>query len=222
MCAAYTIQGAVKDFLFPTTLAVQNLLPYEETGLRVVPYRKAPVFIRDDKKIVLTEMSFSLVPSWSKERKVKFATHNARLETVLEKPTWKKPFLNQRALVPISYFVEPIYDNELAGHMVRFHAQGQTFLYAAGIYDEWTDKESGEILSSFSIVTTEPPEDILKAGHDRCPVFLKSSGWEQWLEPGPQDGKALMQILKENRADWKFQTAIDRPMRPGWEKRKGS
>ncbi len=165
-------------------------------------------------------MSFSLVPSWSKERKVKFATHNARMETILEKPTWKKPFLQQRALIPISYFVEPIYENELAGNLVQFHAIDHSHLFAAGIYDEWVDKSTGEILQSFAIVTTEPPADVARIGHDRCPVFIDPTGFEAWLDPLFSDGPALIELLKSHQQKLRFQGLIDRPMRPGWEKRK--
>jgi putative SOS response-associated peptidase YedK len=220
MCAAYTIQGPVKNFEIPSGFSIKNLLPYSDIENRVLPYRLAPVLVREDSEIILMEMSFSLVPSWSKEKKVRFATHNARIETVLEKPTWKKPFLSQRALIPISYFVEPIYENQFAGHMVQFFPKSQTTLFAAGIYDEWTDRTSGEILSSFSILTTEPPNFIATTGHDRCPIFLKPSAFEEWLEPGKKDGEGLLKLLSSHQHDIDFDARIDRPMKPGWEKRK--
>lgn len=53
-------------------------------------------------------MRYSLVPNWSKEAKVKFATHNARLESIDEKPTWKTVFSEQHCLVPLTDFIEPI------------------------------------------------------------------------------------------------------------------
>lgn len=34
---------------------------------------------------------WSLVPPWSKGLKLKFATHNAKAEGILEKNTWRKP-----------------------------------------------------------------------------------------------------------------------------------
>lgn len=220
MCAAYTIRGAVKDFEIPTGFSIRSYLPYTELDERIVPYRMAPVLIQTEQEYAFREMSFSLVPSWSKERKVKFATHNARLETVLEKPTWKRPFLSQRALIPISYFVEPIYEHELAGNMVQFSAKDSRYLYAAAIYDEWLDKQTGEILQSFSILTSEPPEFIFKTGHDRCPVFLKASGFEEWLVHGKQEPEGLMQTLSYHRDQIDFTVQIDRPLRPGWEKRR--
>jgi putative SOS response-associated peptidase YedK len=54
---------------------------------RIMPHKLAPVIVVEgtQKKLKLT--NFSLIPSWSKERRVKFATHNARLETIAEMPT---------------------------------------------------------------------------------------------------------------------------------------
>lgn len=220
MCAAYTIQGPVKNIEMPFGPKLRNLLPYTETDQRIVPYRPAPVVVQFPQGLSLTEMSFSLVPSWSKEKKVKFATHNARIETVLEKPTWKKPFLSHRLLVPISYFVEPIYENEYAGKMVQFVPKNHKLLFAAGIYDEWIDKSSGEILNSFSILTSEPPPFIAQAGHDRCPIFLKQSGFEPWLEARKKEGPELLELLQQHREEINVEVKIDRAMKPGWEKRK--
>lgn len=186
---------------------------------RVLPYRSAPVVVSDHGHRVLKNMSFSLVPSWSKEPKVKFATHNARLETVAEKPTWKKPFLEQRCLIPITHFIEPIYINKLAGNMVQFYSKSERVLAAAGIYDIWTNKQTGEVLESFSILTDEPPKFVAGVGHDRCPVFLKESAFDAWLSEEKKDPKSLLALLNKNRDELDLDVKIDRPLAKGWEKR---
>ena len=68
----------------------------------------------------MKEMNFSLITSWSKERKPEFATHNARLfsedgDPIFKKPTWRGPFSSNHCVIPISKFVEPIYTGEYAG-----------------------------------------------------------------------------------------------------------
>lgn len=48
---------------------------------------------------------------------------------------------------------------------------GSPFAFA-GIWDRWKDKETGDVLESFAIVTTDPSERMAKY-HDRMGVILK-------------------------------------------------
>ena len=83
----------------------------------------------------MSEKEFGLVPSWSKERKVKYSTHNARLVSTDEKsgkpvpiymkPTWREAFAGRHCLVPMDLFIEPIYTGEFAGNMVKFIPKGE-------------------------------------------------------------------------------------------------
>lgn len=182
---------------------------------RIAPHTLAPVITSEGMKL----MKFSLLPNWSKEPKVKFATHNARIETLSEKATWKVPFQKFHCLVPITNFIEPIYINEHAGHMVAFSDHQSEILTAAGLYDSWVNKETGEVIDSFTIITTEPPPFIASIGHDRCPLFLKESAFKDWLSPTSTDPVFLKKFLIENQKTIDFKVEKDRAMRPGWEKR---
>lgn len=214
MCAQYQVEAEVKR------LAAQFKRPFEgkmEWKPRVVPYALAPVIVGDHLQL----MQFSLVPSWSKEPKVKFPTYNARLDTILEKPTWKSPFVKKHCIVPMSAFVEPVYVSKkgLAGNMVAFHQRGEELLLAAGIWDEWKDKQTGKTVQSFAIVTDEPSDYVKDVGHDRQPVFLGRQRAEEWLANVNDKGEDLRTFLKEVAEEPDFATAIDRPMVKGWEKR---
>lgn len=153
-----------------------NQLDMEFKDLNVFPHQNAYI-IRQNKII---EASFSLIPSWSKERRPKFATYNARIETVLEKPTWKESFISNHCIVPITAFREPVYEGPYSGNIVQFYRKDEILL-AAGIYNEWVNKETGEVVPSFAIVTKEPYPFIEKAGHDRSPLFLSKSNAQKWL-----------------------------------------
>lgn len=172
MCAQYLIKTNLKmlaDFFGETE---PESFPYAE---RIFPYSPAPVLTQNG----LVKMQYSLVPSWSKESKVKFATYNARIETVTEKPTWREPFKRHHCLIPMTGFIESIDEGEYKGHMVEFF--GSDLLVAAGIYDEWTDKKTGEVLESFAMLMTEPTDFIRAIGHDRQPIFLKEDAARKWL-----------------------------------------
>ncbi len=220
MCAQFLIKARVDELkkkfgiLVPTELDQLELLDE-----RVLPYKQAVVVTFENGAHTLKKMAFSLIPSWSKEKKVKFATHNARVETVTEKPTWKGPFKSKRVIVPLTHFIEPIYLNSLAGNMVQFHQKDHSILAAAGIYDSWFDPETKETTNSFAIVTTTPPAFVDSVGHDRCPIFLKESAYDEWLNPKSNDPAVLLRLLKNEEMQLDLSVDIDRPLAKGWEKR---
>ena len=216
MCATFLVNYSNKEIselyeiLFPDSFQIER---------RVLPYTKAPVVYLNEQIKVFSDMSFSLVPSWSKESKVKFATHNARIETIAEKPTWKNSLKTKRCLVPLNEFIEPIYIGQYAGNMVRFGLDSNSVLTAAGIYDEWVNRQSGEVLQSFSIVTQEPSDFIAKIGHDRSPIFLNKDAFEYWLNPKNSHSAGLIDFLRSQKQPDEFRVQIDRPLKKGWEKR---
>jgi len=182
----------------------------------IVPYTPAPVVIGQQVQI----MNFALLPNWSKEPKVKFATHNARLEGIEEKPTWKNVFIERHCLVPLSEFIEPIYEGEFAGNMVAFSEHNGEELLAAGVWDEWVNRKTGEVIHSFAIITHEPPPFVANTGHDRCPIFLNLEAGEEWLSNQNATATELKRFLLTRNTVPEFSVAKHRPMKPGWEKRR--
>lgn len=217
MCASYMIKGDIhrlaRLYGFET-----DIEPGEHTD-RILPHRLGYVVVKNG-SLKIKPMSFSLIPSWSKERKPKFATHNARLESIDTKPTWRGPFIKNHCLVPMNGFFEPIYEGEHAGHMVRFGRKDGDYMFAAGLYDQWVSKETGEVVDSFSVITNDPIPFVAQVGHDRTPLFLKRSAWEPWLGQTDKKGPELKVWLTANVDEMEMEVQRDRPMRPGWEKRK--
>lgn len=197
---------------------IDDLAPY--TDRLIVPHTPAPVLLEREGRITLEEMKFSLVPSWAKEPRVKFATHNARLESIDEKPTWKHVFVKKHCVVPLTDFIEPIYEGEHAGHMVAFHDREGELILAAGVWEERVNKSTGEVIHSFAIITHDPPPFVAGIGHDRCPVFLDEKAAREWLSNGGSAAHALKEFLVEKQIIPDFQVENHRAMKPGWEKRR--
>jgi putative SOS response-associated peptidase YedK len=197
-------------------------LPFDPVDYtdRIAPHLFAPVIVKEGNEFCLKEMNFSLIPSWSKERRPKFATHNARIEDIETKPTWREPFKRSHCIVPMTKFIEPIYHNEHAGWMVSFKRTDDGELFAAGIHDQWVDKATGEVVDSFAIITGEPLPLVKQVGHERSPYFVNDQGWENWLKPQTRESAELKEVLKANKAEPELEMERDRQMRPGWEKRK--
>jgi putative SOS response-associated peptidase YedK len=218
MCASYMIRSRnPEQFGIP----VEYRIDIEEYAAQIfVPYQFAPVIRREPQGAVLTAMRFSLLPSWSKEAKVKFATHNARLETMAEKPTWKSVLVRRHALVPLTDFIEPIYTGELAGHMVAFSVPEGQVIFAAAVWDEWVQRETGEVIPSFSIITSEPLPFVREVGHDRSPVFLNPDAAQVWLQNEGASASTLQEFLLHHRHTPPLVARAQRALKAGWEKRR--
>jgi putative SOS response-associated peptidase YedK len=52
----------------------------------------------------------------------------------------------------------------------------------AGIWDEWANPETGEIVKSFSIITTTANSLLQKIPHHRSPVILAERDERTWLQ----------------------------------------
>lgn len=218
MCSNYTLN--VRDNELQELIGTSEL-KVAEINQRFLPYQSAPVVVRGSRaSYQLASMNFSLVPSWSKEAKVKFATHNARIETVTEKPTWKVPFLKQHCLVPMTGFFESAYEGPHSGHIIQFSEKKDQLLVAAGIYDQWKNPETKKITHSFSILTTTPTSFIMEYGHDRSPIFLNPARAKAWLDVNEQSDRFWLDYIISEGTRPELKVSIDRALKPGWEKRK--
>jgi len=126
-------------------------------------------------------MKWGLVPYWSKTVKLTYSTINADADKLTTSGVWREPFKHRRCLVPADWFYEwPVVDGEKQARAFSLK-DGSPFAFA-GIWDRWKDKETGGILESFAIVTTDPSEWMEKY-HDRMGVIIEPKNYERWLEP---------------------------------------
>lgn len=208
MCATYTyvFNQASLNNDFPD-LEVDPMAPFEKVAAEVFPHTYGHVIVLKDGRPVITAKRYSLTPSWAKEEKVKWATYNARmnrenvktgkLEYIYEVPTWKGAFGKRHCLIPLNNFRESCHEGKADGHIVNFTPDSTDTLYAAGIYEDWVNIKTGEIISTYAIVTTEPDEFIKGIGHDRSPVFLSADSARGWIEPF-KSVKAAYQYLEDH------------------------
>jgi putative SOS response-associated peptidase YedK len=160
-----------------------TLLPH----YNVAPSQSMPVVVRNSPNH-LVEMQWGLIPSWSKEPRVKFSTINARAETLTTSPVFRGPFKSRRCLVPASGF----YEWQQTGqgkqpYCIRLH-DGELFAFA-GLYDIWRDGEGNE-LYSYTIITSAPNE-LVAPIHNRMPVILHRPDEDVWLDKETEPAQLL-------------------------------
>ncbi|MFZ0379974.1 MAG: SOS response-associated peptidase [Solirubrobacteraceae bacterium] len=126
-------------------------------------------------------LRWGLVPSWAKQPDTGLKMINARVETVGERPAYRRAFERYRCLIVADGFYE--WRRQPAGPKQAFHiarADGGLFAFA-GLWSIWHG-EDGQTLRTCTILTTAANEAIAPL-HDRMPVILAPEAESAWLEP---------------------------------------
>ena len=150
---------------------------------------------------------WGLIPAWVKDKisagQLSNQTLNARGETIFEKPSFQSSAKTKRCLIYLDAFYE------------HHHFKGKTYpfrisfkddspLPVAGLWSEWIDKETGEIIPTLSIVTTEANtlmqkiHNNPKAEGPRMPVIFTKETQNEWLIPctNEDDKKHIQSLIK--------------------------
>jgi putative SOS response-associated peptidase YedK len=138
--------------------------------------------ITKDNPNTISNLSWGLIPEWSKTEDIKKYTLNARIETINEKPSFKNA---KRCVIFADGFYEWKWLDPKGRKKQKYlieYPDSELFEFA-GLYDQWVNKETGEILESCSIVTNVT-EGIMKEIHNsklRMPVTVSIDSISKWL-----------------------------------------
>jgi len=132
---------------------------------------------------------WGLVPGWAPDLKFGTRCINARAETVAKLPAFRSAFRKRRCLVPVNAFFE--WSGE-KGHRLkwRISLRDEALFALAGLWEWWQDRDSGEAVTSFTIVTC-PANEAIAPLHDRMPVILSAADYASWLDT-TADGQPLL------------------------------
>ncbi|MEX2125067.1 MAG: SOS response-associated peptidase [Woeseia sp.] len=132
-------------------------------------------------------LRWGLVPFRAKDPSIGNRMINARAETLAEKPVFRDAYRNRRCIILADGFYE--WRSETRGKTPYFIslASGDPFAFA-GLWEQWTNRDTGELLQTTTIVTTAANEFLANL-HDRMPVVLQTDTASAWLagEPGVLD-----------------------------------
>ncbi|MGW7103431.1 SOS response-associated peptidase [Streptomyces sp. NPDC054838] len=153
----------------------------------------------------LRAVRWGLVPSWAKDPGVGARMINARVETVHEKPAFRRALAKRRCLLPADGFYE--WQTEPAGHDGKTYKQpyfirpeDTSVMAMAGLYEFWRDRgvadddDPAAWLTTVTVITTEAA-DAAGRIHPRMPLALDPADYQAWLDPAHQDVNALRALL---------------------------
>jgi putative SOS response-associated peptidase YedK len=197
MCGRYTQTQELET--------LQDRFEFEPTDIVLKPRYNAapgqdlPVVVEEGSRI-LKLMRWGLVPSWAKEMAIGYKMINARAETLKQKPSFRKSFERRRCLVLADGFYEWRKANGGRSKTpLRFVLKNRKPFALAGLWDTW-QKPDGEVLQSFTIITTES-NDLIRPVHDRMAVILRREDEDIWLDSNLRDVDKLTSLLTPYASD---------------------
>ena len=189
MCYHYHFQKPIKE-----VAKILRIDPHSIEGGDEIPgvvngfsHPRMPVLVNQN----IERLTWGLIPFWVKTEEMAQdlwnQTLNARWETIHDKPSFQKIKQN-RCIVPCTGFFEW----KQVGKSKMKHNIEPTqsdFLFLAGMFDEWVNPNSGEVLKTFSIIT-QPANELMSEIHNtkkRMPVLIDQEKLDEWFGANYQE-----------------------------------
>ncbi|HTV31217.1 MAG TPA: SOS response-associated peptidase [Xanthobacteraceae bacterium] len=206
MCGRFTAKMTWAEIVARYRLTMKapphNLRPI----YNICPTDPVDVIIAEEDTRSLVQMRWGLIPRWWSKplKETKIATFNARVETVDTKPFFRDAYKRTRCLIPLSGYFE--WENTPNGKQPWYFTarDGSPILTAAGLWDEWKNRETGEKQKSCTMIITEPNEFVAEV-HDRMPALLSEDQFQPWLS-----GEAGKEILLPAPNDYLQRWAVSK------------
>jgi putative SOS response-associated peptidase YedK len=136
---------------------------------------------------------WSLVPWFAKTPKLPYPTSNARSEELAAKASYKQPWARgQRCIVPAESFFEPNWESGRHVPWRFWRADGRPW-GLAGLWNTWLDRETGELLESYTLLTLNA---------DQHPLMRRMHRPDPQRPPEAQDKRSVVPIEDADLATW--------------------
>lgn len=154
--------------------------------------------------ITKTELSlynWGLIPHWTQDwvsaQKMRRFCLNAKIETLSEKPSFRDP-LKQKLFcaLPAKKFYEWQWQDAKGKVKTKFEISlsNNEIFHFAGLKSDWLNKDTGELISTFTIITC-PANSLMEKIHNtkkRMPIILNQSNANDWI-----NGRLTLSEIKD-------------------------
>lgn len=161
---------------------VQDIIN-EQYRVNAFNFPKYPVITSSSE---IQVFNWGLMPFWTKDKRnadeIQKMTLNARADTIFEKPSFREPIMKRRCIIPSTGYFEWRHEgkNKIPYYI---YLKNEPIFSMAGVYDTWIDKGTGDVHSTFSIITTDANTltDYIHNTKHRMPAILRKEDEEKWL-----------------------------------------
>jgi putative SOS response-associated peptidase YedK len=191
MCGRFSATFSFREIKLRWNL--QNDLSFEPR-YNIAPSQTVPVIVRNGDHNEAKLMKWGLVPSWLSDPTIGNRLINARAETLLEKPSFRNLVSQRRCLIPADGFYEWRREGNRKVPVGIHLKKKQPFVFA-GLWDSWRNPQEGDVLKTFTIITTDP-NALVRRIHNRMPVIFDEAMGRQWLEQRFGRSTSLAAVLR--------------------------
>ncbi len=157
---------------------------YQPSIFNGFQFPKTPVITNNQPEHIQL-LNWGLIPHWAKDKDIRKNTLNARIETITEKPSFRN-VIHQRCLVLVDGFYEWQWLDPEGKKKQKYEIglpYGEAFALG-GLWSKWVDKETGEELNTYAILTTEA-KGLMAEIHNsknRMPLIIQPGLETAWLQ----------------------------------------
>lgn len=209
MCGRFVV--AKTSGQIATIFEADEVIDEVEPSYNIAPTNQVSIIVdrafeRDQDGSPLGEISrelhsarWGLVPRWSKGPADGAPLINARMETVLEKPSFKDSVVRRRCLVPASGYYEWVVAADGSKQPYFVNAGTDGVFGFAGLFEWWADPTKAAndptrwLLST--TILTKPSAPELAHLHERNPVFLSGDTLDVWLDSSVEGDLDLLAAI---------------------------
>ncbi len=194
MCGRYTLKTPVN--VLAEQFQIDEYPSSMNASYNIAPTQEVAAVIEGEGKRKLEMLHWGLIPSWADDPRMGNKIINARVETVAEKPSFRKAFRNHRCLVLADGFYE--WQKTANGKQPYYIRMEDDSPFAfAGLWERW---KNGSEVRSATIITTDA-NDVVAPIHNRMPVILHPEDYGLWLDPDFDEKEPLTTLLKPYPAE---------------------
>ncbi|MGZ8738417.1 MAG: SOS response-associated peptidase, partial [Nocardioides sp.] len=213
MCGRYASSRKPEDLIEEFEVVDNRIRQPLEADYNVAPTKEVYAVVQrppsrdsdEPPQRQLRALRWGLVPSWAKDPSIGNRMINARMETVAEKPAFKRAFAVRRCLLPADGYFEwyPTSQKTKAGRPAKqpffIRPADGGILAMAGLYEIWRDPTRDEddpdrFRWTCTVLTTQA-EDAVGHIHDRMPLMVEPDRRAAWLDPGVSSKDDLLSLL---------------------------
>jgi putative SOS response-associated peptidase YedK len=177
-------------------------LPTGDWREEIYPSYLAPFVWLDGDKPKCDLAKFGLIPGWAADRpKFGLKTYNSRSELTHSKPSYRNAWnKRQFGLAIMQSFYEPNYEGSGKAIRWRIRRADRSPLAVASIWERFVDRETGEIVFSFSMLTINADgHEVMQRFHhpddeNRSIVVLQENEYSTWLKATHEQARGMLKL----------------------------
>ncbi len=202
MCGRYSLSSAPEE--------VKALFEYPEQPdfpprYNIAPTQPIALVKRENGGRHFDLARWGLVPAWVKDPANFTLLHNARAETLEEKPSFRAAVRHRRCLVPANGF----YEWHRKGAMKQPYwiaPEDGRLLAFAGLWETYSHPDGGDI-DTAALITVEA-NNAMRSIHHRMPAIIAPEHFDDWLNTGTVMVREAVKLLKPANEDLLVATPV--------------